>query len=135
MGSTYPSYLKKLITLQNKVVKMIGGGIMQDSPTQFCSALKILKLIDLHKLEIGKMVHAQLQNKLPFKLSNCFIQSSNISQKITRYVWKGSKTLYIPQYSTERLQRCIKYQGVKTWNEIPLEIQTTSIKMFKKIQR
>ena len=53
-GSTYPSYPKKLITLQNKVVKMIGGGKMQDSPTQFYSALKILKLIDLHMLEIGK---------------------------------------------------------------------------------
>ena len=82
--STYPSYLKKL---KNKVVKMIGGGKMQDSPTQFYSTLKILKLIDLHKLEIGKIVHAhQLQNKLPFKLSDYFIQSSNISRRMTRNV-------------------------------------------------
>ena len=115
MESTYPSNLKKLISLQNKVVKMIGGGKMRDSSTQFYSELKILKLIDLHKLEIGVIVHAQLQNKLFFKLCNYFIQSSNISLRITRNVWKGSIT---PQYSTARLQRCIKYQGVKIWNKI-----------------
>ena len=29
-GSTHPSYLKKLITLQNKAVKLIGGGLYND---------------------------------------------------------------------------------------------------------
>ena len=46
-GSTYSSYLKKIIPLQNKVVKVTGGGNMQDSPTQFYSELKILKFTDL----------------------------------------------------------------------------------------
>ena len=105
---------------------------MQDSPTPFYSELKILKITDLYKLEIGKLVHAQFFNKLPYTLSNYFIESSNISQKTTRNVWKGSKNLYIPQYSNARLQRCIKYQGVKIWNEIPREIQNTSTITFKK---
>ena len=41
-GSTHPSYFKKLITLQNKVVKLIGGGLYNDKASPFYSQLKIL---------------------------------------------------------------------------------------------
>ena len=57
-GSTYTSYLNKLITIQNKAVKLIGGGRLLDSPYPFYSKFRILKLPDLYNLEIGKLVHA-----------------------------------------------------------------------------
>ena len=105
---------------------------MQDSPKPFYSELKILKITDLYKLEIGKLVHAQFFNKLPYTLSNYLIESSNMSQKTPKNVWKGSKNFNIPKCSTAQLQRCIKYQGVKIWNEIFREIQNTSTITFKK---
>ena len=36
-GSTHLSYLKKLITLQNKAVKLIGGGLYNDKASPFYS--------------------------------------------------------------------------------------------------
>jgi len=69
-GSAYQSQLQKLTILQNKAIKLIGGGYPQEKVMPFYSQLKVLKLPDLFKLEVGKLVHAHFQNKLPNKLSN-----------------------------------------------------------------
>jgi len=71
-GSAYQSQLQKLITLQNKAIKLIGGGYPREMVTPFYSQLKVLKLPDLFKLEVGKLVHDHFQNKLPNNLSNLF---------------------------------------------------------------
>ena len=55
-GSTFPSYLKKLNSIQNKAVKLIGGGNYLDRVTPYYSKLNILKLPDLYKLETVKFV-------------------------------------------------------------------------------
>ena len=68
--SSYKSKLKKLLSLQNKVVKLIGGGLLRDKATPFYSQLGILKFTDLFKLEVGKFVHAHLKQKLPASLSD-----------------------------------------------------------------
>ena len=39
-GSTFPTYMIKLESLQNKAVKIIGGGTTRKSPTPFYSQLK-----------------------------------------------------------------------------------------------
>ena len=41
-GSTFPSYIEKLNVLQNKAVKLIGGGIYLDRATPYYSKLNIL---------------------------------------------------------------------------------------------
>ena len=56
-GSTYPTYLMKISTLQNKVVKLIGGGAFQDRATPFEYKLNIPKLTDLYKIEISKLMY------------------------------------------------------------------------------
>ena len=40
-GSTYPSHLKKLMSLQNKAVKLIGGGHPRDSASPYFSKFNI----------------------------------------------------------------------------------------------
>ena len=45
-GSTFPSYLKKLNSIQDKAVKLIGGGNYLDRATPYYSKLNILKLPD-----------------------------------------------------------------------------------------
>ena len=68
---------------------------------------------------------------LPKNLSNYFILTSHISEKSTRLNEKSKKTLHSPFYKTSRLHRCIKYQGVKIWNEISIQIQNASYSVFK----
>ena len=44
-------------------------------------------------------------------------------------------SLYIPRFRTARLQRFVKYKGVKIWNAIPANIQTGLKGYFKLILR
>ena len=100
------------------------------TPT-FYSKLKILKLQDLFKFEVGKLVYSYFQNKLPQQLSNLFKLTNEISQYNTRSSHKSRNYLYIPRYHTQHLQKSIKYQGVKIWNDIPPEIQNSSGNLLK----
>ena len=83
-GSTYPSHLKKLTSLQNKVVKLIGGGHPRDNASPYFSKFNILKLPDLFKLEIGKLIHSHFTHELPDALFNLFILRNTVSCKSTR---------------------------------------------------
>ena len=83
-------------------------------------------------MEIAKIVHSHFTKYLPSKLSKFFKLTKNISSRATRATESSRNTLYILRYSTIRLQRCIKYQGVKIWNNIPSEIQNSSARLFKK---
>ena len=51
---------------------MIGGGSSLDKPTKFFNKFSILKLNDLFKLEVAKIVHAYFTGNLPPKLSKLF---------------------------------------------------------------
>ena len=131
-GSTFPTYMSKLESLQNKAVKIIGGGTTRESPTPFYGQLKILKLTDLYKFEIAKLVHDFLHDKLPSSsvFSHLFQKSLQISHRFTRSSSNKNK-LHIPLYRTNRLQRSIRYQGVPVWNSIPMEIQNLPKHSFK----
>ena len=130
-GSTFPSYINELKSLQNKAVKTIVGGSSLESLTKFFNKFAILKLNDLFKMEVAKIVHSHFTNNLPSRLSKVFTLTKNISSRATRATESSRNTLYIPRYSTIRLQRCIKYQEVKIWNNISLEIQNSSTRLFK----
>ena len=119
----YTSYIAKLCTLQNKVIRHIGGGSYREHSTPYYSNLKILKLPDLLKLETAKLAFRHLQNNLPPLMSNLFIKTSDISVRHTRSSDpSNSPSLYIPKHHSARLQRCIRYQEVKIWNDIASDI-------------
>ena len=121
-GSTFPTYLRKLSILQNKAVKLIGDGNYSEKATPFYIKLKILKIPELFKLEVAKLVHKHVHNNLPIPLSNLFKKSHESSTRSTRFS-SNPFNLSIPLYRSSRLQRCIRYQGAKVWNSIPTEIR------------
>ena len=122
--STFPTYMSKLESLQTKAAKIIGDGTARESPTPFYRQLKILKLTDLYKFKIAKLIHDFLRDKLPSSsvFSHLFQKSLQISHRFTRCNSNKNK-LHIPFYRTNRLQRSIRYQRVSMWNSIPMEIQ------------
>ena len=129
-GSTFPTFLSRLNSLQNKAVKLIGGGKMRESANAFYIKFNILKLPELYKYETAKLVHSFIHNQLPLSLSNFFTKSCKISKRQTRS-HNNPNNLYTPCYRSNRLQRSIKYQGVKIWNAIPPEIQKLPRSSFK----
>ena len=132
-GSTYPIFMSKLCVLQNKAIKLICDGKKSDHVTSYYSKLNILKLQDLYKHEVAKIVFQFSRDNLPLTLQHLFSKTSEILFRNTRSSTNiynlqqctliSSTNIYNLQQST-RLQKSIKYKGVKIQNKISLNLKT-----------
>ena len=129
-GSMFPTYLLKLASIENKAVKLIGGGHALESSTRFYAKLKILKLLDLYKFETAKLFHDYMNRKFPPSFSGYFNKSCNESNCSKRTL-ENPYNLYKPLFHNNRMQRSIEYQGVKIWNSLPQTIQKVPKTSFK----
>ena len=86
------------------------------------SKLHILRLPDLYKIEIAKLVLRFMHNTLSQSFSNIFAMVGLVTIRTTRSS-SNLNNLYIPRYRTTWTLRSIKYQSVKVWNSIPVEVQ------------
>ena len=77
-----------------------------------------------------------IYKQLPVRFDNYFSSVLTIKKRSTRTSQKKNQ-LYIPRFQTNRLQRSIKYRGVKVWNDIPNEIKNNidTLSTFKKIHK
>ena len=71
-----------------------------------------------------------VNNKEPIFFSKYFTRTTQVSSRHTRQSLNNYK-LYIPCYRFNKLQRCIKSQGVQIWEQIPNELKTSHIIAFK----
>ena len=116
--------------LQNKAIKVIGGGKWRDCATPFHKKLKILKIVDVYKLETAIFMYKYSTNKLPAGMNNLFQETSQVHTKFTRTA--NQNNYFIPFYRTNRLQNSIQYQGAKLWNSIDPKIRNLkSLNQFK----
>ena len=116
-GATYSTYIKRLKSLQNRAIRAVARCHYRDEVKLFYNQFRILQIDDLLKYEIAKFVHCNITNKTPNLFCNYFCKTAEYSSRVTRQSSDNSN-LYIPCYQTNKLQRCIKYQGVKIWNSI-----------------
>ena len=121
-GATYPTYLQKLKSLQNRAIRAIVSAHFRDSVNPYYSQLKILQIDDLLKFEVAKFVYGSLHNKTPNSFHKYFCKINDRSGRAKRQS-SDCNNLNIPRYRTKKLQRCIKYQGVRIWNCIPTNIR------------
>ena len=127
-GSTLKTYLKKLITPQNKAIKIVGGGKYFNHATPYYSKTRILKLVDFLKLEKALFVFIHTTKTLPSAFKNYF--SEVYIDRSARSVIRTN--LFIPFVKPTMLQTSIKYQGPIIWKSRDLNIKKhNSIKLFK----
>ena len=107
---------------------------MYDNSNPYYVRFNILKLQDLYIVETAKIVYNYIHrpSMLPPSFLNYFNRAHLISQRSSRSTTTHRDLLHIPLLRTKKMQRSIKYQGVKIWNSIPAEIRTTSPVSFKK---
>ena len=74
------------------------------------------------------MMYQHSKQALPPCISSFFSPISSIHSRRTRSTTK--KNLYIPKFSFSRCLKCIKYQGVKIWNAIPINIRDQNLNKF-----
>ena len=129
-AATFKSYLEPLNILQNKAIKIIDNRKWCDRVTPIYKHLNILKLEDLLNLETSKFMFklmngSQLQ---PGIFSSFFTKVSNIHSRITRS--SLNNLLYLPNLRSNRLQRSIRYRGVKIWNDVPNDLTCCTLRGF-----
>ena len=116
-GSTYPTYLKKLQTIQNKAIRAISDSGWNVHVTPLYYEHKILKVNDIYKIESAKFMHKYVNKKLPDYFQNYFNKVSGNHGYSTRAATNDD--LIIPFFRTNRCQKSFKYQGSKLWNSLP----------------
>ena len=77
-SSAFKTYSKKLSTLQNKAVKIVGGGNYCNRATPFHSNLSILKLVDMEFSEKAFFMFKFKIKMLPVRFSNYFAKTCQV---------------------------------------------------------
>ena len=115
-ASTWPSFLKKVIITQNKIVRCISFSGKYDSVTEIMSSMNILKFDLIYKyfslLLIYKMSVHHIGNDIFNFVSNVHLTRSN------------DIDLCCPQFRTALFKNSILCSGPKLFNGLPLNKKT-----------
>ena len=90
----------------------------------------ILKLSDLYRLELGKLMHMFFSKSIPRYFDNYFLEFKNANKHNIRSC--TSRNLKLPLYSTNRTQKSIKFQGAKLWNALSFSLKQQFRRKFVK---
>ena len=128
-GSTHSTYLKRLIIMRKKAVRIISGATYNDHTDHLFRKMNILKLEDVYDLNVAKYMYALNNGTLPLKLRNTLINNQDINSHNTR----NRLNPHIMTRRTNIACKSIRYNGPKIWYNIPNEIQNLkSIHSFTK---
>ena len=160
-ASTYPSNLRRLITLQKRVVRIMSRTAFDAHTEPLFKNLRILNLMDIYKLQIGKfMYHCKSGlHVLPDSFNDMFLVTRQVHSYGTRssalevrscapeYLTKlfttreqtsGRSTrncqkLQIPLFKTSTGQKSFIFRAVTIWNNLPQSLKLSmNFKDFKR---
>ena len=83
-GGTYPTYIKRLKSLQNRAIWAVARCHYRVEVKLFYNQFRILQIDDLLKYEIAKFVHCDITNKTPNSFCNYFCKTAEYSSRVTR---------------------------------------------------
>jgi len=131
-GCASKSTLKPIQILQNKVLRIINKSTWRDhiENNVLYEKYRVLKINDLHKLEVGKFMYHCNMNTQPEIFQQYFLTLDKVHNYNTRS--KVNKNYYLSSVRTDDGKSSIKFCGAQIWNKIPLALKTCSFYRFKK---
>jgi len=130
-GCAAKSVLDPLIKLQKRMVRVMTFSHNKASTMPLFHKLNLLTLNDVFKLEIAKVMHNIENNeRLPDYISKNFERVNWTHSYNTRHSNKGNYVL--PKIRTETGKKSIVYWGPKIWQEVPPDIKSKPLLLFKK---
>ena len=82
-----------------------------DRITPIYRRIQVLKINDLYKLETAKFILQFLDKSLPASFEKYFTRTTFVYHHSTRTSERND--CFLPHFSTSRLQRSIRFSGVK----------------------
>ena len=131
-GLTHPTILDCLFRLQKRVVRAISFKDIYAHSTPLFYKLKLLKLFDIHTLNLLSLVYEYQNNQSVQPFDDYFTPLYSVHNCNTRQAFKGD--IYVPGTNTTQYgKRSAKYSGSILWNSLELFIrQSPSSFVFKK---
>ena len=104
-------------------MRIIAGVQYNEHTNPIFNKFGILKLNDIYKVEIAKMIFLFKQNALPEPLKGLFTENRDIHTKPTRQ----QNNLYMKRCRTTLASQHISCTGPKIWNSFPSDIKNVSL--------
>ena len=121
-ASTYPSNLRRLITLQKRVVRIMSRTAFDAHTEPLFKNLRILNLKDIYKLQIGKFMYQCKSGLLPDSFNDMFL----VTRQVHSYGTRSSELFYLPQCRTNIRKFSISFQGPNFYNSLSPEIRNAT---------
>ena len=115
-GCACKTLLAPLQVIQNKILRCISHTKIKQSVSPKHKQMKILKLYDIHKMELAKFMFKLKNQLLPENLNSFFVSVSAIHKYNTRI---NQSDKFLPRERTIFGQQKLEYKGVKIWNNLP----------------
>ena len=121
-ASTYPSNLRRLITLQKRVIRIMSRSAFDAHTDPLFKNLKILNLESIYKLQIGKFMYQCRSGLLPYSFNNMF----SVTHQVHSYGTRSSEFFHLPHCRTNIRKFSISFQGPKFFNSLSSEIRNAT---------
>ena len=118
-GAACNSYLKPLITLQKKAIRIIASVGYLEHTNDIFRDLKILKFTDVSRLETLKFIHSQLNSANP-------ILELTLNNQIHNYNLRNRNNLHVINQGRNLnmlRRRFITHNGCILYNELPINLK------------
>ena len=122
--------MKPLNTLHNNVLRILANCGYRTKLSPVNKAQNILKLEDIHKLEVGKLMFKIINNGKPQQYRVLFTKSREMHNHSTRQA--KNESIYISQIQTNSGKKSIQYAGAILWNKILIPLNLFLLLFSKK---
>ena len=130
-ANTFKTYLKKLSTLNNKIIRILNNKSIFMPVAQLYKSVNVLPILELHDLKILTLIYKCVHHKnlLPEVFHNYVTRTSTVHVHNLRRHFD----LFVPRSRSNFGKRSSLFKGCVLWNSIPIEIKSnSSLTMFKK---
>jgi hypothetical protein len=118
-----------IFRLQKIALRIIFNIRKRSSTAEACRKANILRLPDIHSLNIGIFMYKYTSRSLPPIFNDFFLEN----RAIHNYPTRNASKMRIPRVRTTLAERFIRKTGVKFWNEISEHLDINcSIHTYKK---
>ena len=129
-GGCSETLLKKIQTIQNKLLKVLFNLPRRTNTNELHSRLKILKVKDIYQSQVLKFVFESLKKTNIVQFHNLFRYKHTIHTHNTRQPMKLYSTIMRTKYGKSTLY----YKGTQLWNLLSTDVQNCStLYGFKRI--
>ena len=132
-GSATKTSLHRLNTIHNKILKTISWSSYRCHVKPFYSQLNLLKLDDIHQVEITKLMHNFHTSRMPNTFDRLFTAVNSVHTHETRSSTSGQ--YFCHPVCSQYGKRSIKFKGPRIWQQIDSSLQELPANIFKKRYR